>query len=520
MIFNIQSFFQLAQERSDLITTALWQHVEMSLISLLIAVFIAVPVGVFLAMNQKGAEPVIGTTAVVQTIPSLALLGFLIPFVGIGTLPAIIALSAYALMPILRNTYTGVKGVDPALTEAGRSMGMTYKQLLMKVQLPLAMPMIMAGIRTGMVLIVGTATLAALVGAGGLGDLIMTGLNRSNNYYILLGAIPAALLALFFDAVLRITEKKSSGSSIAPIFIVVGAAILLVAAPPAMQALNVADEEPEEIIIAGKIGAEPEIVINMYKLLIEEETNYEVTLEPGLGTTDIVFQATLNEDIDGYFEFTGTAITTLLDEEPVSNDEREAYEQAREGMLEEYDLAFLEPMAYQNTYALAVTEETEEATGVETISDLRDYEDELTAAFTFEFADRQTDGYPALQEGYGLDINNVQTMDPGLRSEALVAGDVDVIDAYSTDSYMIRYNLTALEDDENVFPPFNGAPLFREDVLLDYPEIEPILNQLGDRISEDEMMEMNYEVDENDANAEDVARNYLVEEGLLPSDSE
>ncbi|SDN32621.1 ABC transporter permease/substrate-binding protein [Alkalicoccus daliensis] len=514
-LFAVQTFFQLGRDRSDLLINALWEHIEMSLISLLIAVFIAVPLGIFLAMYKKGAEPVIGTTAVIQTIPSLALLGFLIPFVGIGTMPAIIALSAYALMPILRNTYTGVKGVDPALSEAARGMGMNYGQQLMKVMLPLAMPTIMAGIRTGMVLIVGTATLAALVGAGGLGDLIMTGLNRSNNYYILLGAIPAALLALFFDAVLRITERKSSGSSITPIFIVVLAAVLVVATPNVLQALNLAEDEPEEIVIAGKIGAEPEIVINMYKLLIEEETDYEVILEPGLGQTDIVFQALLNEDIDGYFEFTGTAITNLLNEEPVSNDEQEAYEQAREGMLEEFNLVFLEPMAYQNTYALAITEEMAEETGVETISDLTAIEDELTAAFTFEFADRDNDGYPGVQEVYGLDINDVQTMDPGLRSEALVAGDVDLIDAYSTDSYMIRYNLVTLEDDENLFPPFNGAPLFREDVLMEFPEIENILNQLGGRISEEEMMEMNYQVDVEDADEEEVARNYLIEAGLL-----
>ncbi|NJP37251.1 ABC transporter permease/substrate-binding protein [Alkalicoccus luteus] len=517
---NIETFFQLLRERSDLLTTALWQHIEMSLISLLIAVFIAVPLGIFLAMYKKGAEPVIGTTAVIQTIPSLALLGFLIPFVGIGTTPAIIALSAYALMPILRNTYTGVKGVDPALAEAARGMGMTYQQQLMKVQLPLAMPTIMAGIRTGMVLIVGTATLAALVGAGGLGDLIMTGLNRSNNYYILMGAIPAALLALLFDAVLRMTEKRSSGSSIRPIFAVVTAAILLVAVPNVYQAFDGRGGGAEEITLAGKLGAEPEIIINMYKLLIEEETNYEVVLEEGLGQTDIVFQALLNEDIDGYFEFTGTAITNLLNEEPVSNDEEEAFIQARDGMFDEYGLVFLEPMAYQNTYALAVTEELQEETGVETISDLTSFEDELTAAFTFEFFDRTSDGYPGIQEVYGLDIADVQTMDPGLRSEALVAGDVDVIDAYSTDSYMIRYNLIALEDDENVFPPFNGAPLLREDVLIDYPELEPILNQLGGMISEEEMMEMNYEVDENDADASAVAENYLVEAGLLPANGE
>jgi len=514
-IVSIQTFFQLMNDRQDLLTKALWEHIHMSLISLLIAVFIAVPLGIILSHYRKSAEPVIGTTAVLQTIPSLALLGFLIPFLGIGTTPAIVALTAYALMPILRNTYTGLKEVDPALMEASRGMGMGTWQQLQKVQLPLAMPMIMAGIRTGMVLIVGTATLAALIGAGGLGDLIMLGINRSNNYYILLGAIPAAILALMIDTILRITEKKSKGSSLMPIFIVVGSALLIVVTPPIFNVVSsFGEEEKTEIVIAGKLGAEPEIIINMYKLLIEQDTDYDVILEPGIGTTDVAFQALLTGDLDGYFEFTGTAIADLLGEEVVSHNEREAFIQARDGMYEEHQLVFLEPLGYQNTYAIAVTEEMALDLNLKTIGDLQAYEDDLTAAFTVEFTDRP-DGYPGIQEVYGIDFSNVQTMDPGLRLGALVSGDAEVIDAYSTDSYMREYDLIALEDDENFFPPFNGAPLFREEVINTYPEIEEILNQLEGMITEEEMQEMNYQVDENDENASDVARDYLIQEGLL-----
>ncbi|WP_416150613.1 ABC transporter permease/substrate-binding protein [Salipaludibacillus sp. HK11] len=514
-IASIQGFFQLMNDRQDLLISALWEHIQMSLISLLIAVFIAVPLGILLSHYRKGAEPIIGATAVLQTIPSLALLGFLIPFLGIGTTPAIVALTAYALMPILRNTYTGLNQVDPALMEASRGMGMGTLQQLQKVQLPLAMPMIMAGIRTGMVLIVGTATLAALIGAGGLGDLIMLGINRSNNYYILLGAIPAAILALFIDTILRITEKKSQGSSLTPIIVVVGAALLLVVTPPIVNVVSsFGEDERIEIVIAGKLGAEPEIIINMYKLLIEQDTTYDVILEPGIGTTDVAFQALLSGDVDGYFEFTGTAIADLLGEEAVSNDEREAYVQARDGMYEEHQLVFLEPLGYQNTYALAVTEEMAVDLNLQTIGDLKAHEDNLTAAFTVEFSDRQ-DGYPGVQEVYEIDFSNVQTMDPGLRLGALVSGDAEVIDAYSTDSYMREYNLVALEDDENLFPPFNGAPLFREEVLIAHPEIEEILNQLEGMITEEEMQEMNYQVDENDADASDIAREYLIEKALF-----
>ncbi|KAE9715475.1 ABC transporter permease subunit, partial [Escherichia coli] len=143
----------------------------------------------------KLAEWVFGVTAVLQTIPSLALLCLLIPLVGIGQVPAIIALVVYALLPILRNTYTGIQEVDPSLREAALAMGMNHRKRLLKVELPLAMPVIMAGIRTGMVLIVGTATLAALIGAGGLGSLILLGIDRNDMSLIVIGAIPAALLA-------------------------------------------------------------------------------------------------------------------------------------------------------------------------------------------------------------------------------------------------------------------------------------------------------------------------------------
>lgn len=169
------------QVRQDALWAALVQHIELSFVSLFIAVFIAVPLGIYLTNHKRAAEPIIQVTAILQTIPSLALLGLLIPLVGIGTFPAIIALVIYALLPILRNTYTGIKEIDPVLIEAAQAMGMNRWKQLYKVQLPLAMPVIMAGIRTAMVLIIGTATLAALIGAGGLGDLILLGIDRNDN---------------------------------------------------------------------------------------------------------------------------------------------------------------------------------------------------------------------------------------------------------------------------------------------------------------------------------------------------
>ncbi|MDT8903202.1 ABC transporter permease [Anaeroselena agilis] len=196
----------LFQNRWPDIATASWEHLELTFVSLILANLIAVPVGILLTRYRRLAEPVIGVTAVFQTVPSLALLGFMIPLFGIGTLPAIIALTIYGLLPILRNTYTGILGVAPAAVEAGVGMGMTSRQVLLMVELPLALPVIMAGIRTATVLIVGVATLAALIGAGGLGDLIFRGISMANSPLILAGALPAALMAIVFDYLLKRLE--------------------------------------------------------------------------------------------------------------------------------------------------------------------------------------------------------------------------------------------------------------------------------------------------------------------------
>ena len=205
----LNNMIEIFHSRSDAILVASWEHLQLTFISLFLATFIAIPLGISLTRYKKWAEPIIGITAIFQTVPSLALLGFMIPLLGIGTTPAIVALTIYGLLPILRNTYTGIIGVNSASVEAGTGMGMTSLQVLWMVELPMALSIIMAGVRTATVLIIGVATLAALIGAGGLGDLIYRGIAMSNSPLILAGALPAALLAIFFDFSLKYLETKS-----------------------------------------------------------------------------------------------------------------------------------------------------------------------------------------------------------------------------------------------------------------------------------------------------------------------
>lgn len=202
-----QSLFDFMRQQSDKLLTQTEQHIGLTFISLFIAVLIGLPLGILITRRQKLSGPVLGIAGVLQTIPSIALLGFMIPLLGIGAKPAIVALLLYALLPIIRNTYTGITGVDAAVKEAAVAMGMSKWQVLFKVELPLAMPVIFAGIRTATVITVGVATLASYIAAGGLGEFIFGGISLNNTNMILAGAIPAALLAIIFDFLLSRFQK-------------------------------------------------------------------------------------------------------------------------------------------------------------------------------------------------------------------------------------------------------------------------------------------------------------------------
>src|SRR5699024_499402 len=318
----------------------------------------------------------------------------------------------------------------------------------------------------------------ALIGAGGLGDLILLGIDRNNGQLILLGAIPAAILALIFDFGLRGISKLSYKKSLIAFIVIILIALAIVLAP----LFNKSSDDT--LVIGGKLGAEPEILINMYQILIEDETDLKVELEPGLGKTSFVFNALQSGDIDIYPEFTGTAINEFLKEEVESKKDEEVYEQARSGMLEEFGLVYLPPMAYNNTYTLAVKETLAEEEDLEDISDLDKVKDDLTAGFTLEFSEREN-------------------------------GDIDVLDAYSTDSELESYELAVLNDDESLFPPYEGAPLLREETLEEHPELEDILNQLAGKVTDDEMREMNYLVNVEEESPKDVAVEYLKNIDLI-----
>lgn len=503
----MNAFLETLSTRKGELLSTLLEHIQISFIALLIACLIGVPLGIFLTKTKYISEFVINIAAVLQTIPSLALLGLMIPIFGIGTVPAIIALVVYALLPILRNTYTGIKEVDPSLVEAAKGIGMKPGRRLTKVELPIAMPIIMAGIRTAMVLIIGTATLAALIGAGGLGDLILLGIDRNNSSLILLGAIPAAILAIVFDLALRYIQKLSYKK----ILITLGALLIIVVL---VIVIPLFGSKGDKVTIAGKLGSEPSIITNMYKILIEEETDDTVDVKDGMGKTSFLFNALKSDDIDGYLEFTGTVLGELTKEPLKSKEEHKVYEQAKTSLEKKDNMTLLKPMKYNNTYALAVKRDFAEKHHLKTIGDLEKVKDEIKPGFTLEFNDRP-DGFKAVSKAYDLHFNKIRTMEPKLRYQAVKKGDINLIDAYSTDAELKQYDMIVLKDDKHVFPPYQGAPLFKEKYLKEHPEIKKPLNKLAGKITDEEMQEMNYKVTVKNEDPYKVAKDYLKKHHLI-----
>jgi len=505
----MSEIMHVLQTQSGGIIQALGQHISISLISLFIAAIIAIPLAIILMTHKRTAEVILQITSILQTIPSLALLGILIPLVGIGTIPAIIALVIYAIMPIFQNAYSGLTSIDPNLEEAAEAFGLSRTKKLMKFQLPLAMPMIISGIRIAMVMIIGTATLAALIGAGGLGTYILLGIETNNNSLLLIGAVLSAILTLIFSALIKLISKLS----LKKMGILFSVLIVLLGGFAGYRSIK---PTPVTIKIAGKMGSEPEILINMYKDLIEQDhKNVKVSLKPNFGGTSFLYKALEAGSIDIYPEFTGTVLQALVKtNQNVSHNPEKTYQVAKDLLKQQGNMAYLKPMKYQNGYDLAVTRKFAKKYNLKTISDLVAIEGKLHAGFDPDFY-QQHDGYPGIQKKYGLELASVKTMEPSIRYKAIANGKVNIVDGYTTDPEVQEYDLVILKDDKKFFPPYQGAPLMSEKFATEHPEIKSTLNKLAGKISASDMQKMNYQVTVKHEKASHVAHEYLVSHNLL-----
>jgi len=518
-------FFEfLLMNRHEIFELSL-EHLFLVAISTGVAIFIGVPLGILLTRKPRLSRPVLGFANMMQTVPSLALFGFLIPvnvylfqwriLGGIGARTAIVALVLYALLPIIRNTFTGISGVDPAVREAGRAMGMTDRQLLLQVEIPLALGVIIAGIRVATVICVGTATIAAAIDAGGLGRYIFRGLRMNDNVLVLAGAAPAALIAVAADFALGVVEramraggnfkskKRKTLGWCTLTFVLVGLGGVAALYPRAGDGrISVGAKDFTEQIILGELLAQ----------FIEAKTGLETERRFDLGGS-LAHEALVSGEIDMYVEYTGTALLAILKEPPLS-DPQLVYRRVQREYGRRFNLEWGEPLGFNNTFAILVRGEVARNLGLKSVSDAARFTPEWRAGFGQDFMSRP-DGYPGFARAYGLHFEEIREMDLSLTYRALAEKQVDLIAGNSTDGLIARYGLFQLEDDRYFFPPYDAVPVVRLETLKRRPQLRGVLRQLAGILSVDEMRILNYQVDGEKRRVREVVREFLMSKKLI-----
>ena len=512
--------------------TQIWllllEHVRLTMISVGLAILIGVPLGILVSYVRPLNKPILGLTNLIQAIPSMALLGFAIPLLGIGTLPAVVVVFLYSLLPIVKNTCTGIGQINPQIIEAAMGIGMTRFQILYKIQLPLTLPFLMAGVRIASVTAVGLMTIAAFIGAGGLGFLVFSGIASLNNGMILAGAIPACLLALAVDWLLSLVETLVTPLSLQPdafhdragqqrkrritkgIVCIISLILLISLGTTAYQSMM----RPGNIIRVGsKQFSEQHVLGNILKELIENKTHLKVESHFGAGGTQVLFEAMQKKELDLYIDYTGTVFVDILKHHP-SSDEKAVYEISKKEMADKYKIQLLQAMRFHNDYALAVAPEISEKYHLQTLSDLMRVGSQLNAGFTLEFLNRE-DGLKGLEKAYDFSFAHVSGIDGANRYIALHEGETQIMDAFTTDGLLKKFHLRLLQDDKHFFPPYYGVPLIRAEVLKKHPELGPLINQLAEKLDTETMQELNYQVDEEHQPAAAVAHEFLVQNGLI-----
>jgi osmoprotectant transport system permease protein len=492
------------------------EHLLLVAVSTSIAVAIGLPLGLLLTRRAAWKRPVLAVANILQTVPSLALFGFIIPLKyvgGIGWRAAVVALVVYALLPVIRNTVTGVEGVERSVREAAVAMGMTDRQILRQVELPLAAPVILAGVRVATVISVGVATIAAAIGAGGLGTLIFRGLRQYDNRLILAGAVPAALLALAADAGIGLIESRlaarrraarggAKGSAFARR--VALAALLVVALGGVGFALwqrsgkadvRVGSKDFTESVILAEIFAQ-----GLEARGLKVERRYE------LGG-NLAHDALVAGEVDVYPEYTGTSLMSIL-KHPPSTDARAVYETVKSDYAARFDVEVGPPLGFEDTFAVLVRSTDARRLNLKNISDVTPHAPRMRAGFGQDFMSR-ADGYEGFARAYGLQFDGrPREMDLSLSYRALAEGQVDVIAGNSTDGMIAALGLTQLEDDRHYFPPYEAVLLLRRDALERLPAAREVLQKLAGSISTEEMRRLNYEVDGNKRPAADAVRDW------------
>jgi len=432
-------------------------HLVLTLIALSIGIAISIPLGIWANQSPAVRRPLLLTVSVLQTIPSIAILALMVALLGgrIGLLPAIIALVLYCMLPIVRNTVTGLENVAAEVIEAARGIGMSPRQILVRVRLPLALPVIIAGVRTASVWTVGLATLSTLVGATSFGNYIFTGLQTRNLAAVTVGSVAAALMAVILDSIIGGIEwlaANRNDAALRPRFervrLAVAAALVLAAG---VSVYSLLPRPQADYVIGGKPFTEQYILTGLIAAKLEE-AGFRIDRRNGLGT-EVVYEATANSTVDAYVEYSGTVWANLMNRD--DNPGRLAVLDASiEFMADNDGIHSIGALGFQNLYAFAMRRDRAEELGIDSIEDLIPVANTLIAAGDLEFFGRPE--WATVRDTYNIDFARKLTFDSALMYTAVEEGQVDLITAYTTDGRVDAFDLKILEDPRNALLPYDG----------------------------------------------------------------
>lgn len=524
----LRTFADVFMDRRGELLSLLLEHMQMTSAAVLLSLIIGVPLGLAITNSRRWSAVVIGLANITQSIPSLGLLAFLVPIVGIGKPAAVLMVIVYALLPIIKNTYIGITSVDQSLIESARGIGLSDRQIMGRVRLPLAIATIMGGVRISAVTAVGTVTIGAFAGAGGLGWMINLGLNANDVNLVLLGAIPACALALVVDAALALVERILTPEGLkAPEMIrhpsrlrrvlrlaTAAMAAFAVLVAPLLSLLPAAvARHDDEITVGSQNFTESLILGNIYSQLIQHNTTLKVNEKFNLDGTLVTMNAFDSGNIDMFTDYTGVLAPNVLKLD-ASTDVRQVYEDVRDGMAREHAAKVSRPLGFSNTYVLAMSRDTAERTGITTLSALVRQSGSLRLGCTVAFCQRP-DLLPKMESDLGAAFRSVEGLEGNIRYQAIASGRIDVTDAYETDAMVKKMDLVSIEDDIGFFPPYQAVSIVRDDVLAAHAELKPLLAKLEGAISGEDMVEMNYQVDVEGRTPREVAVAFLQSKGLV-----
>src|SRR5436190_10940207 len=482
----------------------LGNHVRVSVTALALGLLVSLPLAILSRHRPVLRGALLGLASIVQTVPGLALLALFYPlllalaaltlswfglgFAAFGFLPAVLALALYSMLPVLRNTLPGLQGVEPAILEAAQGVGMTRRQSLFTVELPLALPVMMAGIRTSAVWVIGTATLSTPIGQTSLGNYIFAGLQTQNWVFVLFGCLAAAVLALAVDQLLALIEgglrhrsRLRAGLGGAGIAALVAATLV----PTMMRAQT-------NYIVGAKTFTE-QYVLSALMAQRLKAAGLPTTTREGLGS-NVIFGALANNDIDVYVDYSGTLWVNQFQRNDIRP--REVLLAELKTMLAKQNITLLGELGFENAYALLMPRKRAEQLGIRSVTDLTSRAPSLSIAADYEFFSRPE--WAGLKKAYGLSFRSQRQMQPDFMYAAVASGEVDVIAGYTSDGLIAKYDLVTLGDVRRAIPPYDAMVLLAPKRAND-DGLRKALGPLPGKIDIATMREANLRAAGNDA---------------------